>query len=58
MKFLTDVGELAVVPGRDREPAEVDLTRNGLGDRSFAAHGPSATTSRSVLCHHIPISPM
>ncbi len=24
----------------------------------YAHEGPSATTSRSVLCHHIPISPM
>src|SRR4051794_26937548 len=23
----------------------------------LSAHGPGATTSRSVLCHHLPISP-
>ena len=33
MRFLTDVGELAVVLALDTEPAEVDLTRDGLGDR-------------------------
>ncbi|MBV8232441.1 MAG: hypothetical protein JO329_20865 [Planctomycetaceae bacterium] len=37
MRFLTDVGELAVVPGLDTEPAGVDLTRDGLGDRCLDA---------------------
>ena len=32
MRCTGDVGELAVVPGLDAEPAEVDLTRDGLGD--------------------------
>jgi hypothetical protein len=32
MRFLTDVGELAVVLELDTEPAEVDLTHDGLGD--------------------------
>jgi hypothetical protein len=32
MRFTVDVGELAVVPGLDTEPAAVDLTRDGLGD--------------------------
>ncbi|MBV8266904.1 MAG: hypothetical protein JO252_11305, partial [Planctomycetaceae bacterium] len=38
MKFLTDVGELAVVLELDdTEPAEVDLTRDGLGDAGLDA---------------------
>jgi hypothetical protein len=37
MKFLTDVGELAVVPGLDTEPPGVDLTRDGLGDACLDA---------------------
>jgi len=32
MRFTVDVGELAVVLALDTEPAEVDLTRAGLGD--------------------------
>ncbi|MBV8269328.1 MAG: hypothetical protein JO252_23645 [Planctomycetaceae bacterium] len=37
MRFLTDVGELAVVLELDAEPAVVDLTRDGLGDACLDA---------------------
>ena len=37
MRFTVDVGELAVVLELDTEPAEVDLTRDGLGDRCLDA---------------------
>jgi len=37
MRFLTDVGELAVVLELDTEPAAVDLTRDGLGDACLDA---------------------
>jgi hypothetical protein len=37
MRFTVDVGELAVVLELDTEPAEVDLTREGLGDRCLDA---------------------
>ena len=37
MRFTVAVGELAVVPGRDTEPAEVDLTRDGPGDACLDA---------------------
>ncbi|MBV8611169.1 MAG: hypothetical protein JO034_27380, partial [Singulisphaera sp.] len=37
MRCTVDGGELAVVPGLDTEPAEVDLTRDGLGDRCLDA---------------------
>jgi hypothetical protein len=37
MKFLTDVGELAVVLELDSELPGVDLTRDGLGDRCLDA---------------------
>ena len=37
MRFTVDVGELAVVLELDTEPAEVDLTRDGLGDACLDA---------------------
>lgn len=37
MRFLTDVGELAVLLALDAEPAEVDRTRDGLGDAGLDA---------------------
>jgi hypothetical protein len=37
MRFTVDVGELAVVLELDTEPAEVDLTRAGLGDACLDA---------------------
>jgi hypothetical protein len=37
MRFTVDGGELAVVLERDAEPAEVDLTRDGLGDACLDA---------------------
>ena len=37
MKFTVEVGELVVVLELDTEPAEVDLTRDGLGDRCLDA---------------------
>ncbi|MBV8077379.1 MAG: hypothetical protein JO284_13315 [Planctomycetaceae bacterium] len=37
MRFTVDVGELAVVPELDTEPAAVDLTRAGLGDACLDA---------------------
>jgi len=37
MRFTVDGGALAVVLELDAEPPGVDLTRDGLGDRSFAA---------------------
>jgi hypothetical protein len=39
MRCTVDVGAPAVVPGRDTEPAGVDLTRDGLGDRCLDAAG-------------------
>ena len=37
MRFHVDVAELAVVLELDTEPAGVDLTRDGLGDRCLDA---------------------
>ncbi|MBV8607191.1 MAG: hypothetical protein JO034_06990 [Singulisphaera sp.] len=37
MRFIVDVGELAVVLELDTEPAAVDLTRDGLGDACLDA---------------------
>ena len=37
MRFAVDVGELAVVLELDTEPAELDLTRDGLGDACLDA---------------------
>jgi hypothetical protein len=37
MRCTVDVGELAVVLELDTEPAEVDLTRDGLGDACLDA---------------------
>ena len=49
MRFTVDVGELAVVPGLDTEPAEVDLTRDGPGDACLdaAVEGMLASHGRS-----------
>jgi hypothetical protein len=37
MRFTVDVGELTVALELDAEPAEVDLTRDGLGDAGLDA---------------------
>ena len=52
MRFLTDVGELAVLLALDTEPAAVDLTRAGLGDACL-----DAAVEGMRANHHMQTSP-
>jgi hypothetical protein len=57
MRFTVDVGELTVVLELDTEPAAVDLTRDGLGDRCLdaavegmlASHRARASAAAAIL---------